>query len=402
MQIFSVSQFVTYVNETFRAIWDPTLVALEGEVAEFRVSQGQWVNFVLKDEDAVVSAFMVLRNLTVPVQDGMRVRAYGYPRIYPKYGKFSFSIDRIELVGEGTLQKALAMLRQKLAQEGLFDQGRKRALPPFPSRIALVASRESAAYGDFLRILEERWSGLEVDVYHVQVQGEHAPESIIQAIRAANADPDRYDVLVLTRGGGSLEDLMAFNDERVVRALFSSRIPTLVGIGHERDVTLSEEVADVRGSTPTDCARRLVPDKKDVLYSIATMETQVGDRFIRMVEETNRRIDAFLVSADHWMTRISSMIDRATDTVRGSGMRWLERLSDRLESLMRLIRSMDPVLVLQRGYVMVTDATGRVKRSTKDFSDDERITLRVSDGDISAIANPSTDRRKPNNLSFFP
>src|SRR5574337_497259 len=116
MQILSVTQFLAYVNDTFRAIWDPTMVAIEGEVSGFRVSQGQWVNFDLKDTDALVPVFMVLRNLTLPVQDGLRVRLYGYPRVYPKYGKFSFNADRLELVGEGALRKALAMLREKLAE----------------------------------------------------------------------------------------------------------------------------------------------------------------------------------------------------------------------------------------------------------------------------------------------
>ena len=132
----------------------------------------------------------------------------------------------------------------------------------------MIASRESAAYGDFIRIVNERWRGLEIDLYHVVVQGEKAPLDIVSALQSASESG--VDVVVMTRGGGSFEELMAFNDERVVRAVHASKIPTMVAIGHERDVTLAELTADVRGSTPTDCARRLVPDRKDILFEIAT------------------------------------------------------------------------------------------------------------------------------------
>ncbi|MFO0764632.1 MAG: exodeoxyribonuclease VII large subunit [Patescibacteria group bacterium] len=289
-QLFTVSDFVAYVNDTFKAIWDGDAVAIEGEVSGFRVSQGQWVNFDIKDDGALISAFMVLPKLRVPLEDGMKVRVYGTPRIYPKYGKFSFTVERLELVGEGAIKKALAQLRARLDGEGLFDPLRKRSLPRFPKRIALIASRESAAYGDFIRILSERWTGLEIELFHVIVQGDKAPGSIMQALKQAHAREKKfgagyYDALVLTRGGGSFDELMAFNDEALVRALYASKIPTMVAIGHERDITLAEEVADVRGSTPTDCARRLVPDKSDVLYELSMLQQSVGDGMQNMVDE---------------------------------------------------------------------------------------------------------------------
>ncbi len=370
MQIFSVSQFLAYINDTFRAIWDPQAVALEGEVSGFRISQGQWVNFDLKDGEAQVSVFMVVRQLTMPLQDGMRVRLYGYPRVYPKYGKFSFSADRVELVGEGTLRKALALLRQKLEREGLFDPARKRVLPRFPQRIALVASRESAAYGDFLRILQERWGGLTIDVYHVLVQGDKAAESIVKAIEAANTAPSPssgrrgiYDALVLTRGGGSLEELMPFNDERVARAIFASKIPTLVGIGHERDLTLAEEVADVRASTPTDCARRLVPDRREVLFEIATTTEHIADTLGRWVEDGRRALDRVWQNAEAWV----------------------QDLRQRLGGLTRVLRSLDPRAILKRGYTFVTDATGHVQISLQGLSMRQNITVHFSDGNADAL-----------------
>ncbi|MFA6429561.1 MAG: exodeoxyribonuclease VII large subunit [Patescibacteria group bacterium] len=395
MQLMTVSEFITFLNETFKAIWDSSLVAIEGEVAEFKVSQGQWVNFNLKDDQSMVSAFMVYAKLGVPLQDGMRVRVFGYPRVYPKYGKFSFSVERIELVGEGSLRKALALLHQKLEAEGLFDPSRKRELPRFPKRIALVASRESAAYGDFIRILHERWRGLEVDVYHVLVQGESAPESIVRAIERANEKAlplsegevegvgarSRYDALVLTRGGGSLEELMAFNDERVVRAIHASRIPTLVGIGHERDLTFAEEAADVRGSTPTDCARRLVPDREDVLFEIAQQERAVEERLLRWMEEWSRRADHALDAAMRWAQTVSERFAHAHTRLDESVDRWLITWQDRLTSTERLLRSLDPSAVLRRGYAIVLDQkTGAPRTSVIGLAVGDALRVRLKDG----------------------
>ncbi len=398
MTIFSVAQFLAYVNDTFKAIWDPTQVALEGEVSGFRVSQGQWVNFDVKDDEALVSVFMVLRNLTVPLQDGMRVRLYGYPRIYPKYGKFSFSADRVEIVGEGGLRKALEMLRQKLASEGLFDLGRKRELPRFPKRIALIASRESAAYGDFIRILNERWNGLEIDLYHVLVQGKDAPESLVEAIERANKKDERtYDVLIVTRGGGSLEELMAFNDERVVRAIFASQIPTLVGIGHERDITLAEEVADVRGSTPTDCARRLVPDKRDVLLELANVEEALTNRLQNLIQDHLVRIERAFVGARHWLQTVHGRLDMIASRALDGTRLWHARLTDQVTTMERVIRSADPELILKRGYALVTSPDGQVRVRAADLKPGESLSIRFADGK----AGVTVDGGGPKNLKLL-
>lgn len=416
MQVFSVAQFLAYVNDTFKAIWDPTAVCVEGEVSGFRVSQGQWVNFDLKDEEALVSAFMVLRNLTVPLQDGMRVRLSGYPRVYPKYGKFSFNAERVELVGEGTLRKALAALREKLAAEGLFDPERKRVLPRFPKRIALIASRDSAAYGDFVRILKERWSGLEIDLYHVLVQGGDAPSSIIKAIEMVNGSPPYeggvrgglmetsphpsfarrgsvpYDALVLTRGGGSFEELMAFNDERLVRALYASKIPTLVGIGHERDLTLAEEVADVRGSTPTDCARRLVPDRQELLYTIATLQGRIAEAVDELIIERERVIDERLSSADRWLQGVRQKYEVIAPRVSEMQERWQTSLNERIESYLRLLASFDPTAVVRRGFAIVRDTSGAVLTSAKGVKGGERLTVGLRDGDVGTVVESISSR----------
>jgi len=364
MQVFSVSQFINYLNETFKAIWDTQEVAIEGEVSGYRVSQGQWVNFDVKDDESLVSCFMVLGKLRVPLEDGLRVRLYGYPRIYTKFGKFSFNVDRLELVGEGAIKKALAALKARLEAEGLFDRDRKRSLPRFPKRIALIASRESAAYGDFIRILNERWSGLEVDLYHAVVQGEKAPESVMVCLAEAHSKGP-YDAAVITRGGGSFEELMAFNDERLVRAIFASKIPTMIAIGHERDVSLAELAADVHASTPTDCARRLVPDKRDIIFEVAQMQQGIAQQLTQRIE--NAKL----------------LIEQATQ----SAERWIEAFRTRVNSLLRLIASFDPDKILKRGFAMIMATDRSVITSTQSAKAEQEIIVRLHDGELNAKIN---------------
>lgn len=394
MHIMTVTAFVQYLNETFRAIWDAQEIAIEGEVTGYRLSAGQWVNFDLKDDQALVSVFLPAAKCSLPLQDGMRLRVFGWPRVYPKYGKFSINAERLELVGEGALQKALLLLRQKLEAEGLFDPSRKRVLTRFPQRIALIASRESAAFGDFIRILNERWSGLEIDLYHVLVQGDQAPPQIVAAIaRAQMAHAERpYDALVLTRGGGSLEELMVFNDERVVRALFGSRIPSLVGIGHERDLTFAEEVADVRGSTPTDCARRLVPDKIDILYEVAQAEQRILERFQASLYYYQQKIDQVVVRADHWLSNLHVKLEHLTARFDREGQNWLSRLEERVTTVRRLLESFNPKAVLERGYALIYDGRGRPCADRAKLSQERAITIELRDGKIGATIQPSVEQ----------
>lgn len=384
MHAFSVTEFLDLANNALRDFWDQNAFVIEGEVTDFRVSRGQWVNFSMKDEEGLLPCFMVAYKLNLSIQDGMKVRVYGYPRIYPKYGKFSFNVDMVELVGEGDLQKALKLLREKLEKEGFFDPERKRVLPRFPQKVALVASTESAAYGDFIRIINERWRGIQIDAYHVLVQGQRAPKSIIQAIEVAQkAD---YDALILTRGGGSLEELMAFNDEGLVRALHGSRIPTLVGIGHERDTSLAEDVADVRASTPTDCARRLVPDRADILYEISMREQGIANELHDYLDEKHRLIQNTTSQAINWMTTLREKQSQSEERLRQLALHWFQTLQERVESLTRFCGSFDPTFVLKRGYAYIEDH-GKMVTSIKTLKANAKIKIHLRDGARSATIN---------------
>ena len=378
MRVLKVGEFIEIVNSILKETLSGEACAVEGEVSGYRVSQGQWVSFDLKDETALVNVFLPVWSLTVPVEDGMRVRVFGTPRVYPKYGKFSLSAERIELAGEGALRKALAMLRLRLEKEGLFNVSRKRQLPKYPKRIALVASKESAAYGDFIRILAERWGGLEIDLYHVLVQGERAPQDIVRAL--TQAQEGEYDVIVMTRGGGSLEELMAFNDERVVRAIYGSSIPTLVAIGHERDISLAEEAADVRGSTPTDCARRLVPDKRDVEYELSSLMESIDRSLTQQLERSRHALERATLAPATWIATRITAFESTVKRAESSFEQWFDELKNRLEQNLRLLSSLDPSSVLRRGYAMVTDVRGSVVTTAGSLKVRDALSVTFADG----------------------
>ncbi len=378
---FTVTDFLAHVNDVLGRSWDAS-IAVQGEVSGYRVSRGSWVNFDLKDDENLVNIFMPIWNLHIPIEDGMRVLVYGKPRVYPKYGKFSLSADRVIPSGEGEIKKALHALRARLEKEGLMDPSRKRPLPRFPERIAFIGSKESAAYGDFVRILQERWGGVQIDVYHTLVQGDRAPGQLCKAIELANAS--EYDAIVMTRGGGSFDELMAFNDEALARAIHASKIPTLVAIGHERDVTLAEEVADVRASTPTDCARRLVPDRRDVLYELQTLTDSVLSHMSRAVEAREATLQRSISAPMLWLRSKGSAVAHLEERVERDFEHWFESLRERLSSSIRMLKSVDPKRVLSRGYSILRDAEGNGISSVRGLKTGQKISVDLADGSAGA------------------
>ena len=268
---------------------------VEGEVSSYKLSQGKWVFFDLKDSASVVGCFMPIFNLKSSLEDGMLIRVKAVPQV-TKWGKFSLTVRDIELAGEGSAKRDFELMKQKFEKEGLFSQDRKRSLPDIPERILLITSRQAAAFNDFITIINDRWAGIEIDHLQVQVQGRLAAEQIEEAISYGNSQAEQYDALVLIRGGGSAEDLQAFNTEQVVRAVYGSTLPTMVAIGHEDDVSLAELVADVRAATPTDAARRLVPDKSELLERISATRQGMLSLLGSQISSSRSQLDRFYYS----------------------------------------------------------------------------------------------------------
>lgn len=362
--VFSVSEFVMFVNQTLEVAYP--FAVIEGEVSSFRVSRGKWVYFDLKDETATVRCFTTVYALGGPLEDGMMIRISGAPRLHPLYN-FTFNVQTIMAVGEGTLRRQADLLRTKLEAEGLFDVARKRLLPVVPTSIVLIASGQSAAYADFIKIARARWGGLLVNHFEVQVQGEAAAEQIVGAMAAANVLPESPDVIVLVRGGGSVEDMAAFSDERVVRAVAASRIPTLVAIGHEVDVALAELAADVRASTPSNAAELLVPDRTEELRHLAEKK--------HAFETT---LNTFIVQKYQYLVTVRERLEYYLQAV-------LTTTSERVDSLGRLLSALDPRRPLEQGYAVVRNSAGVIRRASEVRSGEE-IEIEFVDGIVHAQA----------------
>jgi exodeoxyribonuclease VII large subunit len=328
----SVSDFVALTNQTLEYSF-PT-VSVIGEVTEFRVSQGKWVSFKLKDAQAVVGCFLVLSQLRMPIEDGMKLLVVANPRLNNK-GFFSLNVRAMKPVGEGSIKKGFDLLKAKLEAEGLFAPERKRRLPRVPQRVAVVTSTESAGYADFCKIINERWGGLSVDVAHTQVQGVPAPDQMIRAIRYFNSLETLPEVLILIRGGGSAEDLMAFNDEPLARAIAESRIPTLVGVGHEIDTTLADMVADVRAATPTNAAEILVPDRNEIIRAAHQRAAALGHQLTQAIDE--------------YSLRTKEQLDAAFRRMKEK----LDEQFERLATLRLATAQLNPENILRRGYAFL-------------------------------------------------
>lgn len=370
----TVSEFVSLVNQTLEYAYPGMVVT--GEIANFRVSKGRWVYFDLKDEGAMVRFFGTVYQMPGPLEDGMTVAVRGIPKLHPQYG-FSVTVQSVKPTGEGSIKKAAALLEAKLKAEGLFDEDRKRLLPHPPKKIGLITSGESAAYRDFMKIINARWGGIEITLIDVQVQGEPAPAQIVAAIQQFNASAEAPDVLVITRGGGSTEDLQAFSTEQVTRAVAASRIPTLVAIGHEVDISLAELAADKRASTPSNAAELLVPDRRAVLEQLNMRR----ERLSYIVEQT-------LASVRQELEAHADLLYRASGQVIAQAKRQLGLRK-------QVLTAYDPQTALNRGYAIVR-MQDKVVRQGADVSVGDELTLQMQDAMLATEVKRVIMRQKEN------
>jgi exodeoxyribonuclease VII large subunit len=375
---FSVSEATTLFNQIFETA-TPTITVI-GEVANFKVNQGKWVFFDVKDDEASLGCFMSAFNLRVAVEDGMRVAVVARPQI-TKWGKFSLTVQQIKPVGEGSIKRAFELLRAKLDKEGLFAPERKRLLPELPQRIGVISSIDAAGYKDFVKILGQRMGGMEIIVAPVQVQGDAAAEQIIGALRYFNgygysdlsssdlirgssktvedsrkkSENDTGDtlpeVIAILRGGGSRDDLIAFDDEKLVREIAASRVPIITGVGHEIDTTLADLAADVRASTPSNAAEILVPDKREILAGVEMRLSGLLGEMRKKVDYAEREVtDGF-----DQMKRIAGNL--------------ISQLENRLKLLSDNLQNLNPREVLRRGYAIVRAENGKILRENAKIGD---------------------------------
>lgn len=391
--ILSVSQVTAYVKSLF--LMDPLLpdVWVTGEVSNFKAAASGHCYLTLKDGDASLKAVIwrtAARQMTLP-RDGDAVTVHGYISVYERDGIYQLYIDRLEAAGAGRLWQAFEQLRGRLAAEGLFDEARKRAIPPRPGRIGIVTSSTAAALRDILRTLAARYPLVDVVLAPAAVQGLEAPQSIVLSLAALNrwsAERERLDVIIVARGGGSIEELWAFNDERVARAIAGSAVPVVTGVGHETDFTIADFAADLRAATPTAAAAACSPDQRELRAALgallarglATLTGQLDGMTVAVAALEAR---AALASPQRAIARDRQRLD---DLARRGGLATAAAMRNRrahLQGLARQVTALDPARVLARGYAIVTSGDWLVS-SARQVTAGDPINVRVADGGFDA------------------
>lgn len=352
------------------AIW------IDGQIAQISRRPGMrtaWIT--LRDVEADLSLSVVVDTtvidvVTPPVAEGQRVIVYGRPEFYTGRGQLQIRAREIRPVGRGALLEEIERVRALLQAEGLFAAERKRPLPFLPRRVGLISGRASAALTDVLVNARGRWPGVVFEIREVAVQGTSAVTAVVDALAALNALPE-IDVIVIARGGGSVEDLLPFSNERLVRAVVASRAPVVSAIGHEQDVPLVDLAADLRASTPTDAAKRIVPDVVEEMRLVESLQGRAR-RIIR------RALD----------TEFDRVVDRR-ERGRAAILRRVERGRTDIEHLSARLRVLSPAATLDRGYAVVRTADGRVVRSPADVAIGDPLDIRIADGRLGATVSAS-------------
>ncbi|RME46156.1 MAG: exodeoxyribonuclease VII large subunit [Chloroflexi bacterium] len=398
--LFTVSQLNRHVRSLLDG--DPILQDcwVEGEVSNYSRATSGHVYFTLKDESARLSCVMWRSNFewqTYTPEDGHAVVCHGYVSVYETQGRYQLYVDEIQPAGRGLLHLEFEALKQKLAAEGLFDETRKRPLPAFPRRIGIVTSPQAAALRDICNVLARRYPLPEVILAPTLVQGEEAPAQIVAALNALNQIG--VDVVILARGGGSLEELWAFNNENVARAVAASQAPVVCGVGHQTDYTIADFVADVRAPTPSAAAELVVPDRAELQQTLRRLQIRLLASISRQLDEKARLVEQqHLKLATHSPTHVINEYRQRVDGLIQTGQRAIiHRLAlarERLNSSITQLNALDPKATLARGYAIVSRLdTGRPVTSVRHVQAGDPISVQVSDGSFESVVGRKLKHR---------
>lgn len=386
---------ITQINEYIRQMMDSdTLlgsVAVRGEISNYKVYPSGHHYFTLKDEGAALKCVMFKSSairLKFRPENGMQIIAMGKISVYPRDGAYQLYCSAMALDGVGDLHAAFEQLKAKLAQKGLFDPAHKKPLPQFPGTIGIITSSAGAAVHDMLRILKKRYPLTQVRLLPVRVQGAEAPGEIAAAIAYAN-HYKLADLLIVGRGGGSIEDLWAFNDERVAQAIYDSVIPVISAVGHEPDVTISDFVADLRAATPSNAAELAVPDCESLYQMLDSMSAAMETALTRQLKTARRHLQ--MLSASPSLKSPVEYINQRKKSVQLLKARLisaqnskLHRERQRFVASMAKLDAMSPLKVLSRGYAMAHNDKGELVRSVSQIHVGDSLQIKVSDGSIHA------------------
>ena len=433
-RILTVSQVTRQIKEALEGFFPGQWV--RGEISGWKKAVTGHYYFCLRDRNAQLDCFLhskLVAKLKFPPRDGMAVDAYGRVEVWEARGRYQLVVEALRPAGMGERLVALEALRQRLQAEGLFDQSRKRPLPAYPRRIGLVTSPVGAAVRDLVHVLRARWPSIGIVLAPVRVQGEGAAIDIADAIRRFN-HYGGVDLLIVGRGGGSLEDLWAFNEEPVVRAIVGSKLPVITGVGHESDVTLADLAADVRGATPSNAAERAVKDWREVAHRVEALRDRLDRQMRQSLQWRRQQLDHLLEKYAFknlhevfgvWRRSIADSLARMRGSMRHAidlrrrrlenagaayGLReWPRQLASRREEIARLgerltdamqarldawatrargyedrLRALSPRLVMERGYCLARGPDGRLLRTVEGLAVGDPLQIEFARGDVDA------------------
>ena len=380
---------VSQLTEIIKELLEQSLpkVYVEGEISNYRPSSTGHLYFTLKDENAAISAVMFkykANSLTFLPQDGMKVKVKGQISVYAQRGTYQITVESMEKLGDGNLLLMIEQRKQRLASEGLFDRERKQRIPFFPNTIGVVTSPTGAALRDILQILERRNPKISVIIFPCQVQGADAADSIAQQIKIAN-EFDMVDVLIVGRGGGSLEDLLPFSEECVVRAIAESKIPTISAVGHAIDTMLSDYAADVRAPTPSAAAELASPILSDLenaieqyrLDFIRSITTKI-DSFKTMSKSFSiENMESFFRNKEN--SYIQRLDDAKTELINAIQLK-MDKSKNQLALATNTIEQLNPRSILKRGFSIVQDENGKIISSVENLQEKQNVVISVADG----------------------
>lgn len=389
--VLSITQLNEYIRGRMDA--DPLLaqVAVRGEISNYKLYPSGHHYFTLKDESGALKCVMFKGNamrLRFRPENGMKVIAMGKVSVFPRDGAYQLYCSAMAMDGVGDLYAAFEQLKRKLEAQGLFDPAHKKPLPKYPGTIGIITSSAGAAVHDMLRILRKRYPLSNIRLLPVRVQGAEAPGEIAAAIRYANYW-HLADLLIVGRGGGSMEDLWAFNEEIVACAIYDSEIPVISAVGHEPDVTISDFVADLRAATPSNAAELAVPDQDALRQNLDAMITAMATALNRQIRSAQQHLDVLsrspaLKSPDGYLEQRRKSLELLSNRLVAAQTQNITRKNQQYIAAVSKLDAMSPLKVLSRGYAMTQNSDGDVIRSVKQVEVGERLTVRLSDGNLSA------------------
>jgi len=393
LSVTQVSRYLKEVLETDELLQD---VWVRGEISGCRIYSSGHCYFTLKDAEAQLPCVFFrnarVRSAAPELRDGMAIAANGRISLYERDGKLQLYVENVELIGEGALFLRLEQLKTRLAAEGLFDASRKRSLPPFPRVVGIVTSPQAAALRDMLRVLRTRFPLARVILSPTLVQGVEAPAAIAAALDLLNAQGEA-EVVILGRGGGSIEELWAFNEEVVARAIARSRIPVISGVGHETDFTIADFVADYRASTPTAAAAAAVPDIAEWRDRVLELQQTLAEFMEVFLSDQREQLgrakrDLLRLDPQHQLERLQQRLDDTSALLQARMQYILSLHSERLKGIALRLHSLSPLLTIARGYAIVRrDKDQAVVTSTQQVKPGDELVIQVTDGHIHATVH---------------